>query len=209
MQIDFPLPDAEACDALAGHHLSSLPTSAMSALGGNFLRSFYRFAARSEHEQVIVCRQDAVPVAGALVSHQPGSLNRRIMFKTPLIWAVLSHLHLKAVRQAVSGGSVLSWNDPSQDYGDPPAPELLALYCQSGLRSQGIGGALLDQVEHLLLAAGVSRYFVRTFEEKGNPALRFYIRHGFSAVGRLEAHGMQFSLLVKYLSPENKAELSE
>ncbi|HEY9163220.1 MAG TPA: GNAT family N-acetyltransferase [Magnetovibrio sp.] len=208
MQLDFSPPDAEACDALAALHRESLPTSALSALGGKFLRAFYRFAAHSPDERVIVCRQGNVVLAGALISFHPNTLNRRILFKTPLIWAALLNFHRRAVRRAVFGRSQLQWKAPDIPRPATPAPELLALFSRASSRGQGIGSELIAHIDTQLALVGVSRYFVRTLEAQDNPALRFYIRHGFSPVGRLETHGEKFTLLSKELTPDVKADCS-
>lgn len=208
LQLDFSPPDADACNALAALHRESLPTSALSALGIGFLQAFYRFAAHSPDEQVIVCRQGNIPVAGALISFHPDTLTHRIFFKTPLIGAVLQNFHRKAVRQAAFGHTKLQWD--STDFNKTtPAPELLALFSRADARGQGIGGALIAQVDRQLAQAGVARYFVRTLDAQDNPALRFYIRHGFTPVGRLAAHGEKFTLLSKTLTPDVKADCSE
>lgn len=209
LQIQFAPPDANACSELAEQHRTGLPTSVLSALGKNFLAAFYRYASHSNLEQVIVGYRDGIPVAGALISHQPNSLNRRILFKTPLVWAVLCHLHLKTVRQAIFAPSTMQLDEATSDCSTTPAPELLALFCRADARGQGIGSALIKQLDRQLEAAGAARYFVRTFAEPDNAALRFYIRHGFITVGRFDAHGVRFLLLMKDLPPVAVAGLAQ
>lgn len=209
MQLNFSSPDADACDALAALHHACLPTSALSTLGLSFLRAFYRFAAHSPHERVIVCHQGNAVIAGALVSFHPGNLNRRLLFKTTLIGAILRKFHHKTVRQAVFCRSVLEWDAADVPHTAPPAPELLALFSRADSRGQGIGAKMIAQADRQLAQVGVSRYFVRTLEAQDNAALRFYIRQGFTPVARLKAHGTKFSLLSKELTPDVKADCSE
>ncbi|MDX6200035.1 MAG: hypothetical protein QOJ79_3186 [Actinomycetota bacterium] len=76
----------------------------------------------------------------------------------------------------VVGGAILT---PSRDHDLPEAAELLALYIDPDLRSNGIGTALMD--------AGFARlpqplHTLWTLEDN-TAARRFYERHGFVADG--------------------------
>lgn len=209
MDIDFPKPDSAICAQLADLHRDSLPSSALSALGGVFLRSFYRYAAASSDEQVIAARFDGETVAGALITHRPATLNRRLLFHTPLAFSVLTHLHAKPVREAIFSHPQYTWDTRAPIQTEPPTPELLALFSHANQRGKGVGSALIAEIDRQLSAAGAPHYFVRTFAEQDNPARRFYIREGFAPVGHIQAHGMRFSLLMKTLTSTPATEFSE
>lgn len=171
-------------------HAQCLPRSVLTLLGLNFLREFYRFCMASSLETVTVSRQDGQVLAGAMVSAEPGSLNTRLLFKSSLIFAVLSHFHLKSVRRAVfDAGHRLD-----------AKPEMIALFTVEQARGQGIGAQLLAHVLAELRQCGQACCFVRTFADADNPAYRFYVREGFSPSGTLVAHGNTFTLLKKELA---------
>lgn len=190
-------PDDPACETLAAMHAACLPHSVLSLLGGEFLGAFYRFAARGPVETVLAARDGDEAVAGALVSRRPATLNRRALFATPLAWAVLRHLHRAPVRQAVFGNARIAWDDPA--WATEPEPELLEFFCRADRRGRGFGGALVAHVDRLLAAEGIGRYFVRTTDAPDNRALKFYRGHGFVPVGRIDANGVRFALLMKTL----------
>lgn len=199
MQLEFPKAESHHVQALADMHMASLPTSVLSALGATFLKAFYRFALSSPQEEVVVCVKDGTPIAGALISDSPETLNRRLLFTSPLAWAVLANFHKPIVREAVFGKTEVEIDADQMAATDTPTPELLTLFTDERARGQGIGAALIDEVDRRMSKRGLRRYFVRTTEDRDNPALRFYSRCGFTSAGRIRAHGVAFALLVKQL----------
>jgi hypothetical protein len=194
---------------IAELHRSCLPTSTLSELGVAFLRAFYRYTIRSPFEHVIVCRYEGSPVACATISFQPETLNRRLAFKTPLIWSVVCHLHKRIVRQALIQRPETQLNNSKSDSSEVPAPELIALFCRQDMRDLGIGGELIDGADKYLGSAGQLHYFVRTFDDPANSAIKFYTRHGFVSVGHILAFGQKFLLMSKKLLPPQRNGLAE
>jgi predicted N-acetyltransferase YhbS len=61
----------------------------------------------------------------------------------------------------------------------------------------GLGREVLAEVEREL--AGSGSYFVKTLAAEDNPALGFYARLGFAAVGEQTLQGHRYRFLVKPL----------
>lgn len=181
---------ADELSQVAELHGQCLPTSVLSLLGRGFLQSFYRFCAASPLETVTVARRNGRLVAAAMVSSEPASLNTRLLFKSNLIWAVLTHFHVAGVRRAVFGGG------EQMD----AKPEMVALFTSEDARGLGVGARLVDAVLRNMSALGETCCFVRTFADENNPAYRFYVREGFAPAGVLNAHGEAFALLKKDLA---------
>jgi GNAT superfamily N-acetyltransferase len=186
---------AADCAALAALHVQCLPDSLVSQLGRRYAAAFYRYVSRSPRELVLVEREGTAVAAGCVLSSSPATLTRRLALRTPLLpWAVL---HIATVLKAL-------W--PSR--GRTPAPhdelphgmpEVLLIFTDPAARGRGRGAALLGRCEEFLIGRGCGAYGVRTVDDLGNAALRFYAKQGFVACGQCVQHGRPFRLLSKKL----------
>jgi len=82
------------------------------------------------------------------------------------------------------------------------APYIVSIAVEPGLRSRGVGAALLDHVERTY--RGRSRHLFLCVSSFNPRARRFYERHGFDAVGTLKAfliEGADEILMHKRLAP--------
>ena len=177
-------------ERLASLQCAILPTSLISELGVDYVRSFYRYAVKSSHEIVLAARDDAGGIAaGCVVSLDIATLQRRLLTGTPLLLAALPRV-FNLLPRLLRGSSSTA---------PPDAPELLLLFTDASHRAKGLAGALVDQAEAALKMRGISRYLVRTFDDATDPALRFYLGKGFAQAGSFTANGAAFQLLEKRL----------
>lgn len=177
-------------ERLASLQCATLPSSLISKLGVDYVRSFYRYALKSSHEIVLAARDDAgIIAAGCVVSLDIATLQRRLLTGTPLLLAALPRAPT-LLPQLLRGSSGAIPAD---------APELLLLFTDTGHRGKGLAGNLVDQAEITLKTRGISRYMVRTFDDAADPALRFYLGKGFVEAGCFTTNGSAFQLLEKRL----------
>ena len=189
-----PNPTGPALSAVASLHYETLPKSIISRLGLRYTQAFYRYAVASKKEIVFVARTaDGSVLGGALLSLDPTSLTRRVVFGTPLAWHLLNHprLLLEKVRDVLP--AVFGRNSFPQR----SMPELLAIFTRKGERGRGIGRELLRHAESALSQKGMRRYVVRTEARAENKAIMFYHREGFQDIGRLSFHNHIFQVLMK------------
>ena len=77
--------------ALAAMHARYLPTSIVSRFGIRYLRSLYRYMARSPHDVVFIQREGDSIVSAGVLSLSPHTLEARLATKTPLLaWLPLA-----------------------------------------------------------------------------------------------------------------------
>jgi GNAT superfamily N-acetyltransferase len=183
---------------LAQLHTACLADSFVTALGGAYVRSFYRYVTRSSKEFTLVERDAAGRiVAATVVSLEPESFNRRLLLHTSL----LLHSVLRAprmVRLLWPRGSGTARNaTPTRVRHD--LPEMLLIFTASGERGRGVGSALLRRVDDRLRQLNVREYQVRTVTDPSNRALAFYRDRGFTPAGTDARLGKQFQVFSRYL----------
>jgi ribosomal protein S18 acetylase RimI-like enzyme len=188
-------PTGATLAAAARLHRDALPNSVISRLGSAYTEAFYRFAAASEKEFVFVAHAPDGSVLGAAVlSLDPSSLTRRLLFGTPLA----CYLPRKPRLTAEMACDVLLAPCRKRSSSLPhDVPEVIAIFSRTEDRSRGIGRDLLRCVEALLSRQGKHRYFVRTDDRPENRAITFYHREGFQYIGQLRTHGNRFQILLK------------
>lgn len=173
---------------LARLQVEVLPTSMVSRLGAGYARAFYRFVTRSEHELLLVARNNTGRiVGGCVVSLDISSFQRRLALSTPLVPAVLVR---PAVLLSALGGNLVP----------PSEVELVLLFTNPSAQGTGVGSSLMSRCEHELARRGVTSYFVRTFADASDPAQHFYRARGFRQTGEFTAHGRRFALLQRTLN---------
>lgn len=179
---------------IASLHREALPMSSVSKLGASYTRSWYRFAAASELDEVFVARDaKGAVVGGAMLTLSPEDLSKRVALQTPMVF------HL-ALRPAMAFGIALD-KLRSEDHASKVrgVPELIAIFVDSTHQSQQVGKRLLAFIEEWLRKQGATRYAVRTEDNLNNRAIAFYLREGFQEVSRFQAHGNSFRLLLKQI----------
>jgi GNAT superfamily N-acetyltransferase len=168
-----------------------LPRSLISRLGRRYARHFYRYAAKSSLEAVSWRERRGRVQGGCVLSLSPHTLNRRLAMRTPLIvWLVAraARLPWRVLLRAAVGVAPGTADE---------LPEVILVFVAPGERSRGIGAELLADCERHLAGHGVRDYIVKTFDEEGHPALRFYLRQGFVEHGRVLVHGEPYRILRK------------
>jgi GNAT superfamily N-acetyltransferase len=185
-------PGIEVLRALATLHRLLLPDSVISRLGATYARSFYRYAARSSTEAVFAAiGNDGAVLGGAVLTLRPADLQRRLARSTVLVPCLLVR-PLGGIRILLASlrGSV-------ELPVDRATPEVLAIFAAAQHQGRGVGAALLRGVEDFLRKRGLEAYYVRTEDRPENRAIPFYEREGFASIGRLEAHGLCFRVMLK------------
>lgn len=187
--------------ALAALHVASIPDSLIGVLGERYVRSFYRYVARSSSEFVVMERDAAgTIVAAAVVSLEPDTLNGRLLRHTA--W-------LPAMMRRAPWVLSMVWQSARRPRGVAPAPrggrelaavpELILMFTAPGMRSRGRGAALLRQVDATLRQRDVGTYIVRTISDPANRALGFYRANGFEPSGMSYRLGTAFQILTRTL----------
>lgn len=167
--------DEASVSGVARLHADCLPDSLVGALGQAYVRAFYRYIDRSRLEMLVVDRDAAGhPVAAAVLSLEPSTLARRLLWHTPLALHALRRLPRL---------TTLWWHARAGDAtgAELPAvlPQLILIYTATRARGQGRASALIAEIERQLSARGVSEYEVRTESDPSNAALAFYRKRGF------------------------------
>lgn len=191
---------------LAQLHVSCLSDSVVAALGPRYVRSFYRYVTRSDKEIAIVERNQAGGVvAAAVVSLEPASLNRRLLFHTSLLSSFVRNApHMLAL--------LLS---PDNEPGDrrvpdrtrvsPATPEMILIYTAVDERGHGRGSALILEAERRLRELNVLEYQVRTVADPSNPTLAYYRNRGFAPSGTSFKLGRRFQVFTRTLDTTRAA----
>jgi len=160
-------------------HVSTLPTSNLSSFSFRSLETIYKYAVMSKQEQLFLERDDSGEIiAVAFVSLAPSSFLKRLMIGSSfLIWFLLGFN--KNVFQLV----IKKLFEPNirkktllTEY---EIPELMFIFSDPNVRSQGCGRQLLKQIEGYLTKNNMSVYEVKTEKNEDNRALSFYERNGF------------------------------
>jgi|GEM_PF-582874 len=185
---------------IAHLHVTSLKDSLVSELGHKYAESFYRYVDASPKEIVLVERgADDRIIAGAVLSLDPHSLNRRLLLGTPLLLSCLTHitsfvpLLYRTVTGSRSGGH----------FKTPDLPELILIFASPETRGKGVGRALVHAVEEKLRQIGISEFQVKTVAESSNRALGFYKSLDFIPVGETCQQGRLFQVFTKDISVAN------
>lgn len=187
--------DARSIEGVARLHVQCLPHSLIGALGDGYVRSFYRYVARSEQEILVVERDDdGRPVAAAVLSLEPATLTRRLLLRTRLLASLVGSLpRLIALVLASTRGPR---RHPPGERAQVPAvrPQLILIFTAEAERGKGRGTALIRELERRLRQRGIPRYEARTESDPTNPALEFYRRRGFGAEGLAVRFGTCFQV---------------
>ena len=178
---------------LAALHVSCLSDSVVAALGARYVRSFYRYVTRSDREISFVERNVAGRiVAAAVISLDPATLNRRLLFHTSLLLNLIVHpSHSLALVLARGGQSAHA-----------ALPEMILIYTSANERGHGRGSALIEQAERRLRQLNVPEYQVKTVADSSNPALAFYRNRNFTPSGMSFTLGRQFQVFTRRLDTE-------
>ena len=201
MQTADPAPVADETEPadwrrLAALHCASLPGSAIAALGEPYAERFYRYLARLATERVFLHR-DAGDIidAACVLSLDPSGLNRRLWYRTPLLWSLLRASGAGGRRALASALSPLpgahryeSGNGASRVV---DAPEVILVFVAPGMRRRGLGRALLARGRAWLREAGYRRCLARARDHPRNRAVDFYRAAGFELHGRSLRRGFQ------------------
>jgi GNAT superfamily N-acetyltransferase len=188
--------DARSLDEVARLHAQCLPDSIVVALGGAYVKSFYRFMSRSDQELLVIQRRDdGAAIAVAVVSLTPATLPRRLLFGTSLIPSAIRRLpRLIAAALAPRRDHARSHERGGASI---PArrPQLILIFTAVAERGKGHGTALLREIEGRLRDRGITEYEVRTEARPSNPALAFYRDRGFVPDGLSMRFGTSFQVL--------------
>ena len=189
--------DQASLAAIARLHAQCLPDSLVGALGDGYVRSFYRFVARSPRETLVVDRNEAgTPVAVAVLSLEPATLTRRLAMGTPLLLSALRQLPYfltHAFGGTGKGGGERGPELPSIK------PQLILIYTAVTERGKGRATTLIAELERRLRDRGVPEYEVRTESDPSNPALAFYRARGFTPSGVSVRMGTSFQVFSRRL----------
>ncbi|MBM3779090.1 MAG: GNAT family N-acetyltransferase [Acidimicrobiia bacterium] len=187
---------------VAGLHAACLPDSLVASLGPAYVRSFYRYAARSPRELVVTERNGhGLIVAVALVSLEPGTFQRRLLLHTSLLWSLARRAGVLVglLWAAVQGRR--SHAEPGESHLDSGVPEMLLIYTAARERRRGRARGLLREVERQLQRREVRAYRVRTVLDPSNSALAFYRRQDFVPCGTSVRFGTRFQVFARTLDP--------
>jgi len=191
--------DRSDSNRLARLHVDSLPESLVSRLGVSYAKRFYRYLAGSKDEFVLVGRDGSEIASACVVSLDPASLNRRLVWHTGLpLWAALRFwrfpwLHLGS--SAANGHETTSANRGQSDLAH--LPELILIFTDANARGRGWGSELLARCEVQLSERGIFDYTLKTLDDPANRAIAFYGRHGFAEFERVRKMGKAFRVFRK------------
>ena len=181
-------------ERLAALHLACLPTSAPARFGPRYIRTLYRYIAKSGDERLFVARVDGVIVAACVASLRPATLMRRLLLRTPVLAFMPQAVAgcLMSPRQRARGAhGTLPPHQPAR-----AQPEVVWLYAEPGHRRRGLGRDLVGQTERFLSARGLTECIV-VAPPHDSGLVEFYARCGFRAVGVTRRSGHDAIVLSK------------
>lgn len=180
---------------LARLHAEALPTSLITRAGAGFLPHFYDFCVRSPFERLFVERDKGRIIGAAVLSLRPQTLGRRLFFKTalpiflltnwPAAWAIARRLRIPPHPVEAA---IFDW------------PEIVTIFVDPQVRSQGIGARLLRQAEVELRSLAYRHYRLRTEAHLASRTPSFYARQGFEEIARFDEAGLTIAAFKKILT---------
>jgi GNAT superfamily N-acetyltransferase len=203
MMIEGAPPGPSDLIRLAELHSVSLTHSPLARLGRPMVGQYYRWAAGSPEEQLLLARDARGVVQGAaVVSRSPDTVLRRFA-KTRLARFGAAVLERFAIdhefrRDALAFAAEALRSQPPLD----TAPELLQIFVDAGRRHQSLGRDLVEAIEQQLRRGGATVLWTRTLLEDNDMALAFYRRLGFEAAGETVFCGRTYRLLRRTLLAE-------
>lgn len=177
-------------DRLAALHATCMSGSMLSWFGQRFTTAAYRYFDRSPLENIFIHRKDGCIDGACILSLSPATITRRLVLHTGLLLWLPLHIFERRVLSAIfdfSAGVAID------------CPEVVFIFSDPASRGLGHGAKLLAQCEAALRKCGESRYAIKTLDDDANPAIRFYIRHGFTERGRFVHSGARFRRMDKTL----------
>jgi hypothetical protein len=177
-------------------HLNSLSGSLFSRAGRAVTRCLYSYAARSRFEIVLVARDSKGGIIGAsVVSLSPNTLIRRLLSSSLIAFHLALCIHKLPLFQLMLNAS---GNEEKQK--TDLMPELMFLFVDNSLRSEGVGGQLLERTHQELVCLGIAQLEVFTESQESNRALAFYLKKGYLPAGTCQKRGRTFCRMVKELN---------
>ena len=190
--------DERDIEDLARLHVACLTDSAIGALGVAYVRSFYRYVTRSEREIAVVQRNHAGRiVAAAVVSLEPATLTRRLLWHTSLLVSAAANVWRLPALLSPAGRSTAPASS-SRTEAPSTTPEMILLFTSADERRNGLASALIEQVEHDLQQRQVSEYQVMTVAD-ATAALAFYRAQHFTPSGTSFRLGKSFQVFTRKL----------
>ena len=176
---------------LAELHVASLPDSNVTVLGAEYARAFYRYVTSSSRELTMIDRDAAGRIsAAAVISLDPDSLPRRLVFRTPLLRHLVAHPRRMAAWALTLGGPAAARST---------MPELILIYTSPEERGRGRATTLIQRAESHLRRLGIDAYEVKTVADPSNPTLAFYRSRGFTPRAMASELGRRFQVFERQL----------
>jgi ribosomal protein S18 acetylase RimI-like enzyme len=182
----------DAASFVAVHRLA-FPDSALTALGDEAVRRYYRWQLTGPHDAVALAAFDGSEVVGFCVAGVfRGALSGFLRANRLFLLGVLVRrpwlLSRAVVRERIAGRLR---PPPTATPAAPPAYGILVIAVAPDRRREGIGGALLRVTEDDARSRGFDRIRL-TVDADNEPAVRFYEAAGWVSTG---AGAMERALL--------------
>jgi ribosomal protein S18 acetylase RimI-like enzyme len=185
--------DREVYRQVAQLHVANIDQGFLSSLGTSFLALLYEAIDTNESSVLLVARD-----GGRVVGFVAGTLGmlpiyRQLLRRAPrLAWALLPAL--LSPRKLLKIAEIVFIGKKTQTIADLPDAELLSIVVDPAERGKGHA----DQLYGALIAAfaqrGLSRFRI-VVGTSLHTAHRFYARQGAQAVGQVEVHAGQVSVM--------------
>lgn len=161
---------------LARLHTSCMKDSLVTELGVDYARRFYRYLDRSSRELLWV-RRDAESriVAATVFTLEPDTLNRRLLFHTPLAWYFIVGAFRLLPRALRAVTSAPAWRNRTPEC---DLPEWIILFTAETQRGRGLAASLIKEMEDQLRTMGIKKYVGKTNADPASKALAFHLKHG-------------------------------
>jgi GNAT superfamily N-acetyltransferase len=188
--------------ALAQLHMSCLTDSFVSALGARYVNAFYRYVTRSDKEIALVERNRAGDiVAATVISLEPQTLTRRLLWRTPLLISVVRHAP-RILALLRPGDRSPSRSAPGDACVPASVPEMLLMFTAPGERGRGLATTLVGRADERLRDLKITEYQVRTVMDSSNRALAFYRDRQFVPRGTSFRLGKVFQVFTRALDSD-------
>lgn len=189
-----------------------LPTTLFTRLGAMFFRTLIGRAVRYGRADMLVATRSGVGRVDGFAVFTPtrtwitetvrrypaafAMASGAAMVK-PRVWQRLVHRSAHRL-STTSLGQGEAWARETHDLPEFPEPSLYMIAVRPGREGQGIGRALLDEVDRSARRSGKARYSVYT-EVSNQRANRFYLSNGLTHVGHSKPIDIDFNVYVRDL----------
>jgi ribosomal protein S18 acetylase RimI-like enzyme len=191
---------------IAQLHAANIDQGFLSTLGTPFLALLYEAIDANESSVLLLAQSEGRIVGFVTGTEGMGPIYRQLLSRLPrLLWALAPSL--LSPKKVLKIAEIFLVGKKTQVVLDVPHAELLSIAVDPSQRGQGHAQKLYQDLVQHFLQRGVNRFRIVVGDALG-PAHRFYAKMGAEAVGRIEVHQGQASVMYVHTTQHSLADTS-